>query len=97
MLGLRVKVRYFTTLHELAGVPEEEMSVEDGTTLADLIERIVIEYGEEAQSYLYHKEKTIDPSIHLLINGKDSKTLLGVKTELRDGDVVAIIPPIGGG
>lgn len=68
-------------------------------TLADLIEAIASKYGCKARRYLYSDEdrREIDPSIYFLINGRNSKMLNGLETFLKDGDVIAIIPPIGGG
>jgi len=96
---LRIKVRYFTTLRELAGHAEEIFELENGECLGDLIEIVASKYGEEARLYLYTDEaqKIIDPSVRFLINGRDSKMLQGLKTKLEDGDTIAIIPPIGGG
>jgi molybdopterin synthase sulfur carrier subunit len=94
---LRARVRYFTTLHELAGSAEEELEIDEGSVLADLIKEVALRYGKEAHNYLYYDDEKIDPSIYFLINGVNSKMLSGSKTELKDGDVVAIIPPIGGG
>jgi len=96
---LNVKVRYFTTLRELAGSAEEELEIEDGGTLADLIKEVASKYGKEARSYLYHKgeKDKVDPSIYFLINGANARMLSGLDTKLKDGDIVAIIPPIGGG
>jgi MoaD family protein len=96
-MDLRVTVRYFTTLRELAGNTEEKMEMEGGATLAGLIAKVASKYGEEARNYLYHEETRIDPSIYFMVNGVNAKLLSGLDTKLRDGDVVAIIPPIGGG
>lgn len=93
---VKVRVRYFTTLRELAETPEERIRLKNRATLSDLIEVIASKYGKEAQNYLYKKGK-IDPSIYFLINGKNSRILSGLKTKLKDGDIIAIIPPIGGG
>lgn len=96
---MRVKVRYFTTLRELAGSQEEDLAIKDEATLADLVEMVASKYGKEACNYLYQRGKIgkVDPSIYFLINGKNSRILSGMDTKLKDGDVVAIIPPIGGG
>ncbi|MCD6469742.1 MoaD family protein [Candidatus Bathyarchaeota archaeon] len=93
---MRVKVKYFTMLREAAQRPYEEFELKDDATLADLIETIALKYGCEARRYLYSDENrgTIDPSIYFLINGRNSKTLEGFKTFLKDGDAAAIIPPI---
>lgn len=97
-MPLKIKVRYFTTLRELARTREEEMEMENGTLLSDLLEKIVLKYGEAAFNYLYdRKSGIIDPSIQFLVNGVSIRNLQGIRTELRDGNVVAIIPPIGGG
>ncbi len=93
---MRVKVRYFTTLRELAGTAEEEVEMKSGASLASLIEEIAGKYGKAARDYLYHEGK-VDPSIYFLVNGASAKASSGVDTELKDGDTVAIIPPIGGG
>jgi molybdopterin synthase sulfur carrier subunit len=96
---MKVKVRYFTTLRELAGRAEEIFELENGECLGDLIEIVASKYDGEARIYLYTDEdqKIIDPSVRFLINGRDSKMLQGLKTKLEDGDTIAIIPPIGGG
>jgi len=94
---VKVTVKYFTTLRELSKCTEEKLTLEDDATLAVLIEKIASKYGKEARNYLYQKEGKVDPSIYFLINGENSRTLLGLNTRLKEGDVVAIIPPIGGG
>ncbi len=97
MRHMKVKVRYYTTLRYLVGNAEEELLMEAGATLAHLIKKVALKYGEKASAYLYHNKEKIDPAIYFLINGANSKILSGFDTKLRDGDVVAIVPPIGGG
>lgn len=96
---MKVKVRYFTTLRELAQRAEEEFELEGNVCLRNLIEIIASKYGDEARRYLYSDEdqRIVDPSVRFLINGKDSKMIRGLETKLEDGDTIAIIPPIGGG
>lgn len=85
-------------LRELAGTKEEGLEVKEGSSLAELIERVASKYGEEAFDYMYIKKSgKIDPSIQFLINGVAAHNLHGFETKLKDEDIVAIIPPIGGG
>ena len=94
---MRVKVRYFATLRELAESAEEEIKIEDDGTLDDLIEKVTSKYGKKARNLLrlYHKEA--DQSIYFFINGTNARMLSGVDTKLKEGDIIAIIPPVGGG
>ena len=48
--------------------------------------------------YVYNG-KTGQPKnfLQFLINGISTSTLNGLETELKDGDVLAILPPVGGG
>jgi molybdopterin converting factor small subunit len=43
------------------------------------------------------KSGAIDLSIQFLVNGVSIRNLQGIRTKLKDGNVVAIVPPIGGG
>jgi molybdopterin synthase catalytic subunit len=97
VLELKVRVRFFTSLREISGKIEEEFELEDHAVLASLINKIVLLYGQEARKYLYFKKEIIDPSIYFLVNGVNSKLLGGENTMLNEGDIVAVIPPIGGG
>jgi molybdopterin synthase sulfur carrier subunit len=95
---MKINVRYFTTLRELTGTREDGLELMDGSNLAELIETVSVKYGTVAFMYLHVTESgKIDPSIKFLINGVAAQNLRGLETELKDGDVVAIIPPIGGG
>jgi len=94
---LRVRVRYFTTLRELAGTAEEDVQMDNDATLACLIDELARRYGKAARDYLYNKGEEVDPAIYLLINGVNSRMLSGTETTLKEDDIVAIIPPIGGG
>ena len=97
---LIVKVRFYTILRELDGSREEELTLKEDLSLADLIEVIASKY-EKARKYLYQKGEVrkTDPSIYFLINGKNSRSLSGLHTKLKNNDVVEIIPisPVVGG
>jgi molybdopterin converting factor small subunit len=67
---MRINVRYFTTLQELAGTRDGGVELGEGSRLTELIETVSLKYGNAALTYLYAMESgTIDPSIKFLING----------------------------
>ena len=55
-------------------------------------------YGKPFTDYVYDG-KTGNPKgfLQFLVNGNSTSALKGLETELRDGDVLAILPPVGGG
>ena len=55
-------------------------------------------YGTPFTEYVYNG-KTGQPKnfLQFLINGTSTSTQNGLETELKDGDVLAILPPVGGG
>ena len=95
---MKVKVRYFTILRELVGAREEELELKRGSILLELVEKVAYKYGEDAWDYLHVRTTGgLDPTIQFLINGVNARSFDGFKTKLKENDVVAIIPPVGGG
>jgi len=94
---LKVKVKYFTFLRELIGRREEEYEFEKQPTVEEIINFIADKYGKEAREYLFEKDGKLKEVLSFLVNGKSITSLNGPKTKLADGDVLAIIPPVGGG
>ncbi len=102
----RVRVRYFAGLRELVGVREEELLVEDGTTLAELLlKRLPEEHPDVAEELLKAFSEpgedgrpVLGGRYLILVNGCFYARLPGgADYVLRDGDVITIFPPLGGG
>ncbi|MEM0096199.1 MAG: ubiquitin-like small modifier protein 1 [Candidatus Bathyarchaeia archaeon] len=97
---MRVSVRFFTTLREITGKREETLEFPEGehVTLANVLKRLSERYGKGFVEYVYDsKTGDVKGFLQFLINGRSASTLKGLETELADGDVLAIIPPVGGG
>lgn len=97
---MKVSVRFFTTLREITGKREEilEFQKEEAVTVEDVLNRLAEFYGEGFVNYIYDsKTRDVKSFLQFLVNGRSTTTLKGLKTELRDGDILAIIPPVGGG
>ena len=91
-------MRLFTTLRELVGKGEETLEFDLGiVTVKDVLEDLAKRYGEEFKDYLYNEEREVREHLQLLVNGKNVSLLEELKTQLKEGDQVAVVPPVGGG
>jgi len=97
---LHVSVRFFTTLREVAGKKEETLEFPKGETVTvdRVLKRLTQRYGRKFVEYAYDgKTGEVKGFIQFLVNGRSTSSLKGLATRLADGDVLAIIPPVGGG
>ena len=96
---MRVLVRFFTSLREMTGKREEtlEFSSSERVTVNVVLRRLAELYGKGFVDYVYNDNGEVKGFLQFLINGRSASTLNSLETELSDGDVLAIIPPVGGG
>jgi len=97
---LKVSVRFFAALRELVGKKVEllEFSGCEEVTVEKVLKRLAELYGTEFVEYLFNgKTSEIQGYLTLLVNGRSITTLDGLKTRLMNGDILAILPPVGGG
>jgi MoaD family protein len=97
---LQVSVRFFTSLRELTGKREEILKFQNGETVTvnAVLKRLSKRYGKNFIEYVYdRKTGEVKGFLQLLVNGQSTSSLGGLNTKLVNGDVLAIIPPVGGG
>jgi MoaD family protein len=85
-------------LREITGKRDETLSFPEGVeiTLNKVVRTLAEKYGRTFTDYVYdQKTGEIRGFLQFLVNGKN--TTEGLSTLLRDGDVLAILPPVGGG
>lgn len=95
---MEIKVRFFTTLREIANKREETLHFANNetATITAILKKLSQKYGQSFIDYVYNPE-TGEPRsfLQFLVNGTSAPD--GLETELKDGDVLAILPPVGGG
>lgn len=97
---MKVSVRFFTTLREIVGKREETLEFQKGevVTVEKVLKTLAERYGKEFTEYVFDGETgEVKGFLQFLINGRSASTLDGLNTKLKNGDVLAIIPPVGGG
>ena len=82
--AMRIKVKFFSSFGNLAGTNEAEVELSDGATLAQVVEEVLRRYPQLRQFQKY---------MILSVNNR----VADGNTRINSGDVVGIMPPLGGG
>ena len=97
---MQVSVRFFTTLREIVDKKEETLEFPKGekVTVNRVLKRLSEEHGKSFDEYVYdHRTGEAKGFLQFLVNGRTISSPEGMEAKLTDGDVLAIVPPIGGG
>ena len=94
---MKIEIKFFTALREITSKKVEKLELQENTTIDELIILLSNKFGKKFKEYVYNKNGKIQDFLSFLINGKNINTLQGLTTKLQEGDVVAILPPVGGG
>jgi MoaD family protein len=91
-----VTVKFFASFREAVGKGEE--SVEGAENVAVLLDELVRRFGEKLVEHLYQPgTRELRKTVNILVNGRGLNLPSELNTPLRDGDVVAVFPPVSGG
>lgn len=97
---MEISVRFFTTLREVTGKKEETIKFKTSKTVTvkAIIEKLAKEYGKCFTDYVFDRRTgEVKGFLQFLINGRSASTNKGLDAKLADGDILAIVPPVGGG
>ena len=81
---MRLRLRYFASIREFTGISEEQLEVPEGSTAETLKQRVQV---------LHNALKGQEGNILVAVNG----SFVEPKRVLKQGDEVALFPPVSGG
>ena len=91
----RVKVKFFGPFRDLFGQRELEVDLPSLSRLQELLRRLCDTAEREQQ--VFAGPEAVQPHVVIMKNGNPVPMPGGLETPLRDGDIVAIFPFLGGG
>jgi molybdopterin synthase sulfur carrier subunit len=94
---MKVEVKFFTSLREITGKKVDEIQLQNVITVEELLTLLSEKHGKKFNEYIYNKKGKVHGFLSFLVNGKNINVLQGFDTKLKQGDTVAILPPVGGG
>ena len=99
MACLRVKVEYLGHIKNILGNKRlEEVEIADNSSITGLLMTLSEKYGEPFKKAVYESGGVdIKPNFIATVNGYLLNQLNGVKTRLKNGDHVILMPVVSGG
>jgi molybdopterin synthase sulfur carrier subunit len=92
---MTVTIRFFARFRELLG-SDIITEVTEGMTFASMI-ATVAKKNPEGYEAIFDESGAFREFVILMKNGKRIDTRDAVTTQVRDGDVIAVFPPVAGG
>ncbi len=83
-----VIVKFFATLRDITD--RREIHVDGARNVEQLLKYLYEKFGDRFREEIKGRSM-------ILVNGKNIMDLNGLKTEIRDDDIISIFPPAGGG
>ena len=93
---MNVRVRFYGMVYDEVGTREWEMELGRASTVNTLLS-ILVERHPPLSGLVFDDEGVFREYLEVAVNHTDIIGLNGLETVLNEGDVVLIMPPIGGG
>lgn len=95
---MNVRVRSIALIRNLLGKEQIELSLPQGATVADVLDRLT-ELGDPklASYFAEPEEKSAHAPLRIMVNGRDITVLQNRDTVVSDGDDILVFIPIAGG
>ena len=95
---ITITVKTFASLREALSSPSVKIDLSVSSTILEVLNKLSTKYGLKAKNLLFPNGE-LDTSFNFLVNQKPIKPTVERLSnyELKNGDVLLIIPMVGGG
>jgi len=94
---IKINTKYFAAIREIIGKKEDFFILSGNINAKNLLDAMCSRYGKPFSEFVMDPSGLLKENLIILVNGKSiDKPDLSLIT-LTDGDLVVILPPIGGG
>jgi molybdopterin converting factor small subunit len=95
---MQVKVHYISLVKSYTNKSQDEITLSNDASVAQLLDRIAEMYGKQFTSEVYDPDKKeMKQTFVAMVNGVLMDQLKGVNTPLKDGDTIILMSLMTGG
>ena len=95
---MQIKVHYISLVKSYTNKSQEEITLNENASLAQLLDKIANTYGKQFTQEVYDpNKKEMKATFVAMINGVLMDQLKGTNTQLKDGDTIILMSLMTGG
>jgi molybdopterin synthase sulfur carrier subunit len=95
---INVKVKVFADFRDILGIKETDLQLPSNITVRSLVQTLSDKYSQgKLEREVFDGSGKLQKYVKILVNERDVDFLDGLSTQLKDGDVLAMFPPVAGG
>jgi len=94
---MRIKVVYLGVIRHKVGKKEEEYRLAEGSSLTNLLSKIIESHKELEKIVSDESESPVDPTLIATLNGSTINLTNKDEIKLKDGDILTLMTVISGG
>ena len=95
---MQVKIHYISLVKSYTNKSQDELTLDEGATLAELLNQIAQTYGKQFTQEVYDpNKKEMKQTFVAMVNGVLMDQLQGVNTALKNGDSIILMSLMTGG
>jgi len=94
---MKIRLEYCAQVRDAAGIEEEDLACEAGTTPAALLKTLAERRGEKIRALLLDAAGKPQRGVLFLLNEEPVPPEQLGERELRDGDKLTVLPAMAGG